>query len=81
MNNRGEEEKEKMGKYRRGDINGENNFTPHTTTFSLYWKTFSAMEYTWSSTNSGSSLKKFCLYLFQYYSYYFILIVFLVAQI
>ena len=40
-------------------------------------KTFSAIEYTWSSTNSGSSLKRICLYLFQYYSYYFILIVFL----
>jgi hypothetical protein len=32
MDNRGEEEKGKMGKYRRGKIKEENNFIPHTTT-------------------------------------------------
>ena len=35
MNNRGEEEKGKMGKYRRGKIKGENNCMPHTKTLSL----------------------------------------------
>ena len=35
MDNRGEEEKGKMGKYRRGKIKGEKNCIPHTTTLSL----------------------------------------------
>ena len=33
--NRGEEEKGKTSKYRRGKRKGENNFMPHTTTLSL----------------------------------------------
>jgi hypothetical protein len=33
--NRGEEEKGKTGKYRRGKRKGEKNFMPHTTTLSL----------------------------------------------
>jgi hypothetical protein len=33
--NRGEEEKGKTGKYRRGKRKGEKNFIPHTTTLSL----------------------------------------------
>jgi hypothetical protein len=35
MDNRGEEEKGKMGKYRRGKRKGAKNFMPHTTTLSL----------------------------------------------
>ena len=33
--NRGEEEKGKTGKYRRGKRKGEHNFIPHTTTLNL----------------------------------------------
>jgi hypothetical protein len=33
--NRGKEEKEKVGKYRRGKRKGPKNFMPHTTTLSL----------------------------------------------
>ena len=33
--NRGEEEKGKTGKYRRGKRKGAKNFMPHTTTLSL----------------------------------------------
>jgi len=35
MNNRGEEEKGKTGKYRRGKRKGAKNFMPHTTTLSM----------------------------------------------
>jgi hypothetical protein len=35
MDNRGEEEKGKTGKYRRGKRKGAKNFMPHTTTLSL----------------------------------------------
>jgi hypothetical protein len=35
MDNRGEAEKGKMGKYRRGKVKGAKNFMPHTTTLSL----------------------------------------------
>jgi hypothetical protein len=35
MNNRGEEEKGKMGKYRRGKQKGAKNFMRHTTTLGL----------------------------------------------
>ena len=34
-NNRGEEEKGKMGKYRRGKRKGAKNYMPHMTTLSL----------------------------------------------
>jgi hypothetical protein len=34
-NNRGEEEKGKTSKYRRGKRKGDKNFIPHTTTLSL----------------------------------------------
>jgi hypothetical protein len=34
-NNRGKEEKRRMGKYRRGKRKGEKNCMPHTTTLSL----------------------------------------------
>ena len=35
MDNRGKEEKGKMGKYRRGKRKGDKNFIPHRTTISL----------------------------------------------